>query len=161
MVSIYTIEAMKKILGNDYSYHQAKTVEEVKKILETDEMGSNTNFAPFLLQVGSLSIEANIDFGEYDEHGNLTGSQRFDYCCCIRGDNGEWSSYIEVHDKVNIDVPDMEVEMFGVLVKFAEEQGLSFFSQEDEYMTQMGLVGDVEDNDPVFSEDECEDDLEL
>ena len=53
------------------------------------------------------------------------------YDCCRKSD-GEWESFDTISDEVNLDVPSIENEMFRVLDKFAEENNLSYFTQEQE-----------------------------
>ena len=119
---MYTLEEIKEVLGDDYAFKQTKTIEEVKKILETGEMADN-NDVPFVLEAGNLDVEVFIYFDE--------GMPPFlGYYCCVRED-GCWESYGDLEDRVNLDVPDLEAEMFRVLAKFAEEYSLSFFVQNE------------------------------
>jgi len=119
---MYELDTIKEVLGDDYRFHPSKTIDEVKRILTTNEMTDNNDVA-FMLEAGNLDIEITI-YWDDDEHPYLG------YYCCLR-ENGEWSSYGSIDDEVNLDVPDLETEMFRVLDKFAEEQGLSFFKEND------------------------------
>lgn len=121
--NMYSLAAMKQILGDDYGFHQSKTVDEVKRILATGEMPDNDD-VPFMLEAGNLDIEINIQF----DIEPIT----LEYFCCVRID-GKWESYNEILDEVNLDAPDLETEMFRVLSKYAEEEGLSFFAQNESY----------------------------
>jgi len=128
---MYTLDAMKKVLGDDYAFHQNKTVEGVKKILETGEMPDNNN-VPFVLEVGNLDIEITINCVEaITDNGVEPEPISLGYFCCIR-ENGEWESYGEAPYAVDLDVPDIEAEMFRVLNEFAQERGLSFFAQNEQ-----------------------------
>lgn len=129
---LFSLEATKEILGDDYSFHQTKTVDEVKRILETGAMEGNDT-TPFVLVAGNLDIEMNIDnfaMGVIAENGAKTEPLSLSYFCCVRKD-GEWESFEEIPDAVNLDAADLEQEMFRILKKFAEEHELSFFISND------------------------------
>jgi len=104
------------------------SVDEIKIILENEDMSGNYN-VPFVLEAGNLDIEMVIDFGEY-LNDVRTEPVSLEYFCCVRID-GEWESYDIIFDDVILDVPDIEAEMFRVLSKYAEEKGLSFFSDKN------------------------------
>lgn len=143
--SLYSLDAMKKVLGDDYGFHQTKTVDEIKKILETGEMDGNDNVA-IVLEAGNLDIELMINFGEYRNDELITPIHP-EYFCCVRT-NGEWASYDEISEPVNLDVPDIEAEMFRILDKFAEERSLTFFTQNDR-STQNQQSLETEDEDDM------------
>ena len=113
---MYTIEEIKKILAKDYHFHSSITVNEVRQILEKNSMPDND--APFVLTVGNLDIEIII----YDCDNRLS----LGYICCIRKD-GKWEIYDNIDGEVNLNAPDLEVEMFKVLSAFADKNDLSFF----------------------------------
>jgi hypothetical protein len=143
---MYELNAMKTVLGDDYAFKQTKTVEEVKKILETGEMEGN-NTTPFVLQAGNLDIEMNIkNFGTgvITENGVETEPISLEYFCCIRK-YGEWESYEEIPYPVNLNVSDLEAEMFRVLDKFAEKRALSFFAENDHISGQLPEIENDED----------------
>jgi hypothetical protein len=129
--SAYSLDAMKKVLGDDYGFHQSKTVEEVKRILETGEMPDENN-VPFVLEAGNLDIEITIRYGMgvITQNGAEPEPMSIGYFCCVR-ENGEWASHDNIDENVNLDAPDIESEMFRVLVKYAEEQSLSFFASNE------------------------------
>ena len=129
---MYELNAIKKVLGDDYKFHQSKTVDEVKRILATGEMEGNDTVA-FVLEAGNLDIEINIDnfaMGVITEDRIETEPLSLSYFCCVRTD-GEWESFEGIPCVVDLDVPDIEAEMFRVLDKFAELRGLSFFAEND------------------------------
>ena len=134
---MYSLDEIKNVLSGDYGFHQAKAIDEVKTILENGEMTDNSD-VPFVLEIGNLDIEITIKWNEDD-------TAYLEYFCCIRKD-GEWESYNNADTEVNLDVPDLESEMFRVLNEYADKHKLSFFSQNQE----------SEDN----VSDEKEDDLE-
>ena len=144
---MHELSEMKKILGDDYKFHQTKTVDEIKRILATGEMeGDDT--VPFVLEAGNLDIEMFIDnfgMGVISANGIETEPLSLSYFCCVRT-NGEWESFREIPYAVDLDVPDIEVEMFKVLDKFAEEHSLCFIMENESEQTL---------------ESEGEDDLEI
>jgi hypothetical protein len=96
-------------------------LENLKKILE----GNYESFADevvFVLNAGCVNIEATI----YLTSKGLT----IGYDCCIKDRviDGDWISYDSIPDEVNLDVDDMESEMFRVLDNFVTEHGLSYFN---------------------------------
>jgi len=123
---LYSLVTTKEELGDDYSFHQSMTIDEIKKTLETGDMESNDNVAN-MLENGNLDIELIINFDEYDGNGREKPTT-LEYFCCVRK-NGEWQSYDEIPIEVNINAPNIETEMFYVLRKYAEKEGLSFFGQ--------------------------------
>ena len=129
----YALLAMKKVLSDDYAFHQSKTVDEVKRILETGEVPDNDTVL-FVLQAGNLDIEININCGEYLNDVRISPIS-LEYFCCVRKD-GEWGSFEEIPTPVNLDVPDLEAEMFNVLENFAATRGLSFFASNDDMLRQ-------------------------
>lgn len=120
---LYTLEEIKNVLSGDYCFHAAKTIDEIKQILESDDMPFDN--VPFVLEVGNLDIEITI-YAD-DDHDHLF----LGYYCCVRKD-GEWESYDEIDTEVNLDTPDLEAEMFRVLSEYADKHNLSFFSQNHE-----------------------------
>lgn len=121
---MYTLKELKEILGDDYRFHQHKTVEEMKEILEMGERP--TDDVPVILEVGNLDLEITV-YGNGTENDPLF----WGYYCCVRNE-GMWSSYDDLPDEVNLDVADIESEMFKILDRFAEEHGLSFFTQNEQ-----------------------------
>ena len=141
---MYELRAIKKVLGDDYKFHQSKTIDEVKWILATGEMEGNDN-VPFVLEVGNLDIEMNINnfaMGVITKDGIETKPLSLSYFCCVRT-NGEWESFEEIPYAVDLNVPDIEAEMFRVLGKFAEERSLSFFA-ENNHINQTESEEDME-----------------
>jgi len=113
---------LKKMLGEKYIFRQSKTVDEVKKILEMGEMETTgENIVPFGIRAGNLDIEVTIYFDK--------GLSPYLGYYCSAFENGFWESYGDLEDRVNLDVPDIEAEMFKILVKFSEACSLSFFDQ--------------------------------
>jgi hypothetical protein len=139
----YALPAMKKILCDDYAFHQSKTVDEIKKILETGEFPDNDTVL-FVLQAGNLDIEININCGEYLNDVRISPVS-LEYFCCVCKD-GEWASFEEIPTAVNLDAPDLEAEMFHVLENFAATRGLSFFASNDDMFHQ----GETQVNDAVI-----------
>ena len=127
---MYELDAMKKVLGDGYKFTQSKTIEEIKKILETGEMDGNDT-VPFVLEAGNLDIEVNIKWTESDDENDKEKAY-LEYFCCIRKD-GEWESFEEIPFFVNLNAPDMEAEMFKVLDKYADRRGFSFFADNELY----------------------------
>jgi len=84
-----------------------------------DKADSTTDRCYFILEAGNLDIELCL-FVKNDSSEEYLG-----YYCCEKV-NGTWESYDEIYEKVNLDVPDIEKEMFRVLEKYAEENGLTF-----------------------------------
>ena len=129
----YSLADMKKALGDDYKFHQSKTIDEVKKILETGDF-PDKNIIPFVLHAGNLDIEVIINIfpmGVLSEDGVKTEPISLGYFCCIRKD-GKRVSFEEIPALVNLDVPDLEAEMFSVLDNFATTRGLSFFASNED-----------------------------
>lgn len=133
---MFLLDEMKRVLGSDYGFHQSMSIEEIKKILEKDEM-NGTNNVPFMLEAGNLDIEMVIDPGEYLNDVKVKPVS-LEYFCCVRTD-GEWESHDTIFEEVNLDVPDVESEMFRVLCKYAKEEGLSFFSQDQSEVKSHGM----------------------
>ena len=131
--SLYSLDAMKKVLGDEYVFHQSKTADEIKRILETGEIPDNDN-VPIVLQAGNLDIEMTINnfgMGVISEDGIESEPLSLEYFCCVRK-NGKWESFEEIPDTVDLDVPNIETEMFRALEKFADERALSFFASNDD-----------------------------
>jgi hypothetical protein len=129
----YSLAAMKKVLGDDYKFHQSKTIDEVKKILETGDF-PDKNTIPFALQVGNLDIKVIINrfnMAVFSEDGVITEPRSLEYFCRIRKD-GKLEGFEEIPALVNLDVPDLEAEMFSVLDSFATTRGLSFFASNED-----------------------------
>ena len=93
---------------------------------------SNVDKVFHILEVGNLDIElCSFQLTEYgyevagiDPDDEMAG-RYLGYFCCVR-ENGEWQSYDEIFEKVNLDTGDLEREMFRVLDKYAQEKGLSY-----------------------------------
>ena len=116
-----TLQNLKQRLGTDYQFKVTLALENLKRILE----GNYESFADevvFVLNAGCVNIEATI----YLSAKGLT----IGYDCCIKDRviDGDWISYDSIPDEVNLDVDDMEAEMFRVLDKFVTEHGLSYFN---------------------------------
>jgi len=160
---LYELNAIKKVLGYDYKFHQTKTIEEVKKILETGEMDGNDT-TPFVLEVGNLDIEINIKnfgMGVITENSIETEPLSLEYFCCVRI-NGEWESLESIPCTVDLDVSDIETEMYRVLEKFAELRGLSFFAENDHINPDRPRLDEKHFNfEDAESEFESEDDMEI
>jgi len=131
------LDEMKRVLGTDYGFHQKMSVDEIKKILEEGDMDGNDD-VPIVLEAGNLDIEMVINFGEYLNDVRIEPVS-LEYFCCVRID-GDWESHNTIFDEVNLDVPDIESEMFRVLSKYAKEKGLNFFSQDKSDLPQYGSV---------------------
>ncbi len=93
----YSLDEIKLALGDDYKFHQFKTVDEIKHILTThilttEEMPDNQNVM-FVLEVGNLDIEMIIRFGMgvISKKGIEMEPMTIGYFCCVRK-NGEWES---------------------------------------------------------------------
>jgi len=119
---MYLLQELKEMLGDDYKFSASLTTEQVKEILQNKDF-TYSDDVPFVLEAGNLDVEITI----------FTDNERIwlGYDCCHKVD-GEWESYDVIPDAVNLDVKDIEAEMFRVLDKFAEENGLSYFNQEQE-----------------------------
>ena len=120
---MYLLEEIKQVLGDDYNFKSSKTVAELKEILATNDLPQDN--VPVVLEVGNLDIEITI-YANEDCEGLTLG-----YFCCLRTD-GIWDSYDDIFDTVNLDVPDLEAEMYRVLAKYADEKNLSFFAQNEQ-----------------------------
>ena len=116
------LEDLKELLGDDYKFTALLSAEKVQEIIEKNDFEYSDD-VPFVLEAGNLDIEITI-FAD-NEHMWLG------YDCCRKSD-GEWESFDTISDEVNLDVPSIENEMFRVLDKFAEENNLSYFTQEQE-----------------------------
>jgi hypothetical protein len=81
-----------------------------------DMNNSNSIDTFYVLEVGNLDIEL-CSFAKDN------GEQYLGYYCCIK-ENGEWESHDEIYEKVNLDVTDLEKEMFRVLYNYTDEKGL-------------------------------------
>lgn len=121
---MYPLEEIKQVLGDDYNFKSSMSVDELKKVIESGIMPDDN--VPVVLEVGNLDIEITIYSNEDDD------SLYLGYFCCLRKD-GVWDSYNDIFDAVNLDVPELEAEMYRVLAKYADEKNLSFFTQNDFY----------------------------
>jgi hypothetical protein len=124
---MYTLENLKQMLGDDYSFHATLSLEKVREVLKENDV----NFADevvFMLNAGYVNIEATIFVSSLSKDGSQI-IMRISYDCCIkdREFDGDWISYDSIPDEVNLDVEDIETEMFKVLDKFVTEHGLSYF----------------------------------
>lgn len=143
---LYNLEKMKETLGSRYSFHQSKSIDDIKKILETGEMEGNDT-VPFVLEVGNLDIEMNINnsaTGVLTDNGVETSPLTLSYYCCVCT-NGEWESYDDIPYTVNLDAPDIETEMFSVLDRFALERCLSFFDENEHVGFKAARAGKTKD----------------
>lgn len=119
---MYQLEDLKELLGGDYKFTALLSAEKVQEILTKNDFEYSDD-VPFVLEAGKLDIEITI-FADSDH-------MWLGYDCCRKSD-GEWESFDTISDEVNLDVPSIENEMFRVLDKFAEENNLSYFTQEQE-----------------------------
>lgn len=107
------LEDAKKM--KDYVFSVGSTIEELKNISTCE---SAYDDVPVILEFGNIDIEITIYDGD---NGFYLG-----YYACAKDDNGEWSSYDAVDAAVVI--PDseekLEKDMFDILMKFAEKEGL-------------------------------------
>ena len=119
-----TLQNLKQRLGTDYQFNVTLSLENLRKILN-ENYESFADEVVFVLNAGCVNIEATI----YLSAKGLS----IGYDCCIkdRDLDGDWISYNSIPDKVNLDVNDMEAEMFRVLNKFVTEHGLSYFEFND------------------------------
>ncbi|MDL2293795.1 DUF4314 domain-containing protein [Ruminococcaceae bacterium OttesenSCG-928-D13] len=125
----YSLEEIKRELGEGYRFHQAMTVEDVKQCLAAGDFPSDTDVL-FVLEAGNLDIEVNLYVDE-------DKPPRLGYFCCVRA-NGEWESYNDILDEVNLDAPNFEAEMFRVLEKYAKSESLDFMAQNKSYLEAHG-----------------------
>lgn len=120
---MYSLNELKMLLGDECEFKALLTTARVKEILENKEF-SYSDHVPFVLEVGNLDIEITI-FADMEKLW-------LGYDCCQKVD-GEWESYDVIPDPVNLDVEDIEAEMFRVLDNFAKENGLSYFTQDSKH----------------------------
>jgi hypothetical protein len=115
-----TLQNLKQRLGTDYQFNVTLSLENLRKILN-ENYESFADEVVFVLNAGCVNIEATI----YLSAKGLS----IGYDCCILDSDldGDWISYDSIPDKVNLDVDNMEAEMFRVLDKFVTEHGLSYF----------------------------------
>jgi len=99
------------------------THNEVKRIIECGDNNADGE-VPFTLQAGNLAIRMDI----YSEDDKDVWPIYY-----YRKEFDDESCWIFINGDVNLYVTDIEVEMFRVLDKLAEEKGLSFFIQNNEY----------------------------
>jgi hypothetical protein len=126
-----TLENLKQMLGDDYSFHATLSQEKVREVLKENDV----NYADevvFVLNVGYVNIEATIFVSSLSKDGSKI-IMNISYDCCIKDRelDGDWISYDSIPDDVNLDVDDMEIEMFRVLDNFVAEHGLSYFEFND------------------------------
>jgi hypothetical protein len=128
---MYTLENLKQKLGDDYSFHATLSLEKVREVLKENDV----NFADevvFVLNAGYVNIEATIFVSSLSKDGSKI-IMSISYDCCIKDRelDGDWISYDSIPDEVNLNVSDMETEMFKVIDKFVTEHCLSYFEFND------------------------------
>jgi hypothetical protein len=135
-----TLEELKQRLGTEYQFQVTLSLENLRKILNSN-YDSFADEVVFVLNAGFVNIEATI----YLTAKGLT----IGYDCCIKDRelNGDWISYDVIPDEVNLDVDDMEAEMFRVLDKFVTKHGLSYFAYNDSNLEKRKGAKGIEQND--------------
>jgi hypothetical protein len=122
------LENLKQMLGNDYSFHAILSLEKTREVLKENDVNFADEVA-FVLNAGQVNIEATIFVSHLSKDGGKI-VMGIGYDCCIKDRElgGDWISYDAISDEVNLNVDDMEAEMFRVLDKFVFEHGLSYFN---------------------------------
>ena len=110
---------LKNELGSGYSFTSKYSKQEVQRILKSNSP-KHSDDVPYSLEAGCVSIEMTIF---HDGNRLYTG-----YDVCVRAHEAplQWSSYASLPEKVNLDVEDMEKEMFRILNNFVKENNLSY-----------------------------------
>jgi hypothetical protein len=123
------LQKLKDSLGDDYSFHAELSLVKLKEILTSQDL-SYTDTVAFMLNAGCVNIEATV----FLSADGLT----IGYDCCVkdRENDGDWISYDVIPEPVNLDVDDMELEMFQVLDRFIIERGVSYTQCSYETLSQ-------------------------
>jgi len=142
------MEKLKKQLGEQYRFGMIMSLSDVKIILENNNNKFYSDMVVFSLLVGCVGIEATImDRCLRPKKPNQTSEKlllfynpdsivtdlfiRYDVIIKAKQADGQWCSYEPLETEVNLDVKDMEQEMFRILYYFAQDQGLSFTEYND------------------------------
>lgn len=112
-------KALKKQLGDGYSYEKIKSTSDVKRILSTAEpLGFDMVVSS--LTVGCVRIEAVL----YQQ----SGRKKLGYDLFVKDTptGQEWICYDNLTDEVRIGAFNFEQEMFNVLNAYVVKHGLSY-----------------------------------
>ncbi len=112
-------KALKKQLGNGYSYEKIKSASDVRRILSTAEpLGFDMVVSS--LTVGCVRIEAVL----YQQ----SGRKKLGYDLFVKDTptGQEWICYDNLTDEVRIGAFNFEQEMFNVLNAYVVKHGLSY-----------------------------------
>ncbi len=112
-------KALKKQLGNGYSYEKIKSASDVKRILATAEpLGFDMVVSS--LTVGCVRLEAVL----YQQ----SGRKKLGYDLFVKDTptGQEWICYDNLTDEVRIGAFNFEQEMFNVLNAYVVKHGLSY-----------------------------------
>jgi hypothetical protein len=125
------LEEIKKILGKDYEFQSRMYPQKVKQVLEQNDE-SCCDEVVYVLNAGCVNIEMTL----FLSGASLVAG----YDCCIKDRelNGDWISYDTIPDEVNLDVDDIETEMFRILDAFVQKEKLSYTELNSE--KRKGLV---------------------
>ena len=112
-------KALKKQLGDGYSYEKIKSASDVKRILSTAEpLGFDMVVSS--LTVGCVRLEAVL----YQQ----SGRKKLGYDLFVKDTptGQEWICYDNLTDEVRIGAFNFEQEMFNVLNAYVVKHGLSY-----------------------------------
>ena len=112
-------KALKKQLGNGYSYEKIKSASDVRRILSTAEpLGFDMVVSS--LTVGCVRLEAVL----YQQ----SGRKKLGYDLFVKDTptGQEWICYDNLTDEVRIGAFNFEQEMFNVLNAYVVKHGLSY-----------------------------------
>ena len=112
-------KALKKQLGDGYSYEKIKSASDVKRILSTAEpLGFDMIVSS--LTVGCVRLEAVL----YQQ----SGRKKLGYDLFVKDTptGQEWICYDNLTDEVRIGAFNFEQEMFNVLNAYVVKHGLSY-----------------------------------
>ena len=112
-------KALKKQLGDGYSYEKIKSSSDVKRILATEEpLGFDMVVSS--LTVGCVRLEAVL----YQQ----SGRKKLGYDLFVKDTptGQEWICYDNLTDEVRIGAFNFEQEMFNVLNAYVVKHGLSY-----------------------------------
>ena len=112
-------KALKKQLGDGYSYEKIRSASDVKRILATAEpLGFDMVVSS--LTVGCVRLEAVL----YQQ----SGRKKLGYDLFVKDTptGQEWICYDNLTDEVRIGAFNFEQEMFNVLNAYVEKHGLSY-----------------------------------
>ena len=112
-------KALKKQLGDGYSYEKIKSASDVKRILATTEpLGFDMVVSS--LTVGCVRLEAVL----YQQ----SGRKKLGYDLFVKDTptGQEWICYDNLTDEVRIGAFNFEQEMFNVLNAYVVKHGLSY-----------------------------------